>query len=382
MSPDLLSRRALNRTTLHRQRLLSRGGDIEETIEHLLGLQTQNPLDPYFALACRLDNFAPEQLGQLLTDRVVVRTAVMRGTLHLLTSADYKQLQPTFAPVLERVFNSTSFATDIAGMNRSELLSAAEKLLAREPMTRADLGRQLETRWPDTPGASMAHAATYLLPVVQTTPRGVWGAKGAATWAPSRQWLGDGDSKPEPLDQIVLRYLAAFGPASVADIRVWSGLTGLREVLDGIRHRLRTWKDEDGKELFDLPDAVHPDPETPAPPRFLPEYDNVLLGHADRSRFFLDGATPAGWVGNLLVDGFFAGSWEMKEPRPSMCLMVTPHTKLTHGQRHEVECEGYQLLSTLSSDARETSVEIGSPNSPASQESINSAVSVEGAVRR
>ncbi len=361
MSPDLLSRRALNRTTLHRQRLLSSSVHVEETIEHLLGLQAQNPLDPYFALACRLDDFAPEQLGQFLTDRVVVRAAAMRGTLHLLTSADYKRLRTTFAPVLERVFNSTSFANDIAGMSRSELLRAAEDLLAEEPMTRADLGRQLATRWPDTPGASMAQAVTYLLPVIQTTPRGVWGAKGAATWTPSRKWLGDGDWKPEPLDQIVLRYLAAFGPASVSDIRVWSGLAGLRAVVDAIGPRLRTWKTENGDELLDLPDAVHPDPETPAPPRFLPEYDNVLLGHADRSRFFPDGATPKGWLGNLLVDGFFAGSWDLEDSKPLKRLRVTPRVKLTREERHETESEGYRMLSTLYGDAPEASVEIATP---------------------
>jgi len=361
MSPEFLSQRALNRATLHRQRLLNRGGDIEETIEHLVGLQAQNPLDPYYALGCRLDNFDPERLGQLLVDRGVVRAALMRGTLHLVTTRDYQRLRPTFAPVSQRVFNSTPFAKDIASLSRSELLHTAEQLLDKEPITRADLGRQLETRWPDVPGISMAHAATYLLPVVQTTPRAVWGAKGAATWTTSLSWLGNRNWKPDLPKQVVLRYLGAFGPASVSDIRLWSGLTGLREVVDGIRHRLRVWKSEDGKELFDLPDAIHPDPETPAPPRFLPEYDNVLLGHADRSRFFPDGATPKGWVGNLLVDGFFAGSWEVKDPRSTMRLIVTPHAKLTQTQRHEIEREGYRLVSALYGDVLETSVEIGSP---------------------
>lgn len=306
-------------------------------------MQAQNPLDPYYAMWCRLDHFDPDRLGQLLVDRACVRVALMRGTLHLVTTADYWRLQPVFSSVLERVFNSTAFAKDTSGLNRDQLIRLAGTLLGEQPMTRSDLGRQLEQRWPSVAGGSMAQAATYLLPVIQTTPRGVWGKRGAARWVTARSWLGEETWAPESHERIVLRYLAAFGPASVSDIRIWSGLTGLRAVVDDVRDRLRVWRSEDGTELLDLPDAVHPDPETPAPPRFLPEYDNVLLGHADRSRFF-GTAIPEGWVGNLLVDGFFVGSWKLEDANR---IVITPQEKLPRSLRHDVEAEGHRLLTTL-----------------------------------
>jgi hypothetical protein len=190
----------------------------------------------------------------------------------------------------------------------------------------------------------MAQAATYLLPVVQTTPRGVWGSSGAAKWADAGSWLGRSLLDQGSVDALVVRYLRAFGPASISDVRVWSRVTGLREVLDRLRPELRVWRSEDGMELFDLPDAEHPDPDVPAAPRFLPEYDNVLLGHADRSRFF-DAAVPSGWVGNLLVDGFYIGHWKIVETKKVRDLVVTPQVKLSRTDRAEVEEEGTSLLS-------------------------------------
>ncbi len=310
MTTDALSNRALNRATLARQLLLERSpGSPESVIEHLVGMQAQNPLDPYYGLWARLESFDPQYLGQLVTGGDVVRGQFMRGTIHMFTAIDAAQVHPITSRVLKRVFGSTQFAKDIAGLAVDEILDAARRLLEIKPRSRSELGAELSVLWPGVPPGSIAQAVTFLLPVVQTPPRGVWGSKGQAMWALFDSFVPVPYGPPLGMEELVIRYLRAFGPASVKDMRVWSGLTALRDVFDGMRPRLRTYRDENGVELFDLEEVELPHPDTSAPPRLLPEYDNVLLGHDDRGRFFAGDETPKGWVGNVLVDGVFGGSW-------------------------------------------------------------------------
>jgi hypothetical protein len=307
-----LSRRALNRTTLGRQLLLQREKRTPgEAMELLVGMQAQNPQDPYYALWSRLEGFDPQDLSQMIERREALRGALMRATLHISTTPDFIFLRSHLQETLAAVLGSTAFAKDTAGMDRTVLLDEGKALLEERPMTRADLARALEEKWPEMPGSSMAQVVTYLLPVIQVPPRGLWGRSGAATWTTIENWVGSGFPSVTDLEPIVMRYLAVFGPATIPDIRVWSRLNGLRQVVDGMRDRLRTLHGEDGSELLDDPEAPILDEDSPAPPRFLPEYDNVLLGHSDRSRFFIPGIVPPGWVGNLLVDGMFSGWWKV-----------------------------------------------------------------------
>lgn len=278
-------------------------------IEHLVGMQAQNPLDPYYGLWARLEGFDPAVLADMVASGEAVRGSFMRGTLHLFTAEDALAVHPVTRSVLERVFGSTQFSKDLAGIDREALIQTARALLEEAPRSRARLGEELSVVFPGYPAESLSMAATYLVPIVQVPPRGVWGSTAATAWAPMDLFLGKPYGQGIEIDELVRRYLAAFGPAAVKDMRIWSGLAGLREVVDRLRPGLRVYRDENGAELFDLPDIEIPDPDTPAPPRLLPEYDNVLLGHSDRSRFFLGDAVPAGWVGNVLVDGAFAGSW-------------------------------------------------------------------------
>ena len=311
MTAPVLDTRSLNRATLHRQFLLERvDRPIEEVVGRLVGMQAQNPLDPYFGLWARMVHFDSSALAAMTQNREMVRGQFMRGTVHLFGAADGLAIHPVTADVLRRVFGSTQFAKDLAGIDMERLLTAARRLMEESPRTRAELGRELASIWPGYPPGSLGQAATYLIPVVQIPPRGVWGQKGQATWAPLETFLAGHHGPEIPVEDLVIRYLGGFGPAAVKDMRVWSGLTGLSEVFERLRPRLRVYRDENGAELFDLADIEHPDPDTPAPPRLLPEYDNVLLGHHDRSRFFDGDAIPKGWVGNVLVDGMFAGSWK------------------------------------------------------------------------
>ncbi|MDF3017584.1 MAG: winged helix DNA-binding protein [Thermomicrobiales bacterium] len=350
-SGQVLSQRALNRALLARQLLLARQErSAAATIEQLVGLQAQVPGNPYIALWSRLEGFQPEKLSLLIAERHAVRTSLMRATIHLVTARDCLALRPVMQSVLERTFASSAFAKNIAGVELDTLLAAGRALLEERPRTRAELRPFLAERWPGYDADSLASAIGFLLPVVHVTPRGLWGQSGQARLTTIEGWLGRPlDPDPTP-DQAVLRYLAAFGPATVADVRIWSRLTGLRAVIERLRPRLVTFRDERGRELFDLPDAPRPDQETPAPPRFLPEYDNILLSHDDRGRIIGDtGSLPmpdgrGGELGSVLVDGFLGGMWRMTRQRGKARLLIEAGSSWTKADQTAVAEEGARLL--------------------------------------
>lgn len=329
-----------------------------ETIDHLVGMQAQNPQDPYFGLWARLEGFDPNELSQLIVDRKAMRVPFLRGTIHLATSHDCLAVLPLMQSVRSRIFGSTQFRKDIDGVDREALLTAGRSLLEEKPRRAAELGLLLGQQWPDKVASSLAYANTFLLPVVQVPPRGLWKGTGQAKWTTVEHWLGRNMPKAQPPDGLVIRYLAAFGPAAVKDMRVWCGLAGLAEVVERLRPLLRTFRDESGSELFDLPEAPRPDPDTPAPPRFLPEYDNVLLSHSDRSRFFEAGIYPKGWVGNLTSDGLYCGSWKIARSRDKVQLNVALGKKLTKRALAAITEEGDRLLVLTDPDMADREVRV------------------------
>ena len=349
----VLSQRALNRALLARQWLLERHeATAETTIHHLVGMQAQAPLSPYVGLWSRLSDFDQVELAALLVERRAVRTWVMRSTIHLVTAVDVRTLWPIMHPVVERAWRSTHFARDVAGVDPAEILSLGQRLVEERPRTRAELAPVLAERWPDVPTDSLVYTLSYNLPVVQVPPRGVWGTTGPSAITTIDAWLGPiGDLAPD-IDAVVLRYLAAYGPASVMDCQAWSGLTKLRPAFERLRPRLETFRDEAGREVFDLPDAPRPPEDVPAPTRFLPEYDNVLLGHADRSRIIPSGRRiplPPGEGasrGTILIDGMFGGEWRIERSRDTALatLVVEPFEAVTPAHTGAVEAEGLELL--------------------------------------
>ncbi|MCF4141040.1 winged helix DNA-binding domain-containing protein [Streptomyces sp. Tue 6430] len=343
----LLGPRALNRATLERQLLLRRSRlSAEAAIEHLVGLQAQNVKPPYYALAARLDGFAPERLSALMADREVVRIVTIRSTLHTHTADDCLTLRPLVQPARDREL--TAFRAKLPGVDLDRLAALARDLVEAEPRTMKQLREALSAKWPDADPQALAIAARCKLPLVQVTPRGLWGRSGQVALTTAEHWLGR-PAEPAPAPEAaVLRYLAAFGPASVKDMQTWAGLTRLREAFERLRPRLVTFRDGDGVELFDLPDAPRPDPDTPAPPRFLPEFDNLLLSHADRGRVVPPEYRGRTWQGNqacatLLVDGFLAGVWKLDAD----ALVVEPFGRLDAERRREVTAEGERLLRVM-----------------------------------
>ena len=351
-SAEVVGRRALNRALLERQMLLRRWDlPAAEAIERLVGMQAQAPIPPYFGLWTRLDRFQPEELARLITDRAVVRIALMRATVHLVTARDCLAIRPVVQSVFERdLYGNSSRGRNITGLDLEAVATAGRALVEERPRTAKELGALLGDRWPDRDPAALAYTVRCLLPLVQVPPRGIWGAGGQTTHTTAEAWLGQPlavETGPEP---IILRYLGAFGPATVNDVQVWSGLTRLREVIERLRPGLITLRDENGAELFDLPEAPRPDGELPAPVRFLPEFDNLILSHADRMRVIADEhrrriASKNGMVpGTVLVDGFVRGTWRITRTRGSATLHIAPFEPLAPPDRTALTEEGARLL--------------------------------------
>jgi hypothetical protein len=349
MTP-VLDDRALNRALLERQLLLRRARrPALDTVEHLVGLQAQEPVDPYVGLWSRLAGFDPAELGAALEDRTAVRIALQRSTIHLVTARDCLALRPVLQGVGGRMARG-QFGRQLAGVDAGELAAAARELVDAEPLTFGELGRRLAARWPDREPLPLAQTARSLLPLVQVPPRGVWQRSGRARHVTVESWLGRPVGTDGAPDGLVRRYLAAFGPATVADAQNWSGLTRLAEVVERLAPDLVTFRAADGRLLHDLPDAPRPGPDRPAPVRFLPQFDNVLLGHADRSRIVPPGAAAL-WDEEyhwspLLVDGMVRGVWRLARERGR----ATLHARVpgvTAADRDVVAAEGAALLDFL-----------------------------------
>jgi hypothetical protein len=342
--PPTLDRRALNRALLARQLLLERRPQsAAATIEHLVAMQAQEPPSPHIGLWTRLAGFDPAELDDLLTSRQAARGWLMRSTLHLATAADYLALRPLFAPVSERGLMS-GFRRELDGTDLGALTARARALVEAEPMGAAAVGRALAPEFPDVDPRVLGYAAGFLLPMVQLPPRGVWRDRRRPLLTTAEHWLGAplvADATP---DALLLRYLAAFGPATPGDFRAWSGLTGAAEVVERMRPSLRTFRDERGRELVDVPDGPLPDPATPAPVRYLPVFDNAILAHDDRSRILADGYPPRiADHPTVLHDGFAVGTWRVDDGR----LEVTLFADAGH---RALEAEGERLLRFVTED--------------------------------
>lgn len=356
----VLTLRELNRATLARQMLLHCGKlPALDAIEHLVGMQAQAPAPPYVGLWTRLEGFHPDELARLILDRHAVRIALMRDTVHLVSARDCLRLRPLVQHIVERNLNSNrAHRKNIEGIDIEELVAVGRALIEEKPRTARELGKLLQERWADRDPASLARAIRHLLPLVQVPPRGVWGKNGQTTHTTAETWLGRTlDPKPS-LEEMVLRYLGAFGPASVKDIQTWSGLAGLRDVVERLRPRLCSFRDEHGKELFDSLDSPRPDPDTPAPPRFLPAFDNLILSHADRTRIIADDyrrvlASKNGMVpATVLIDGFVKGTWKTKRTREKATLKIEPFEKLSRQDRDSLTEEGERLVHFIEEDAK------------------------------
>jgi len=359
-TPEVVSRRALNRALLARQMLLRPVKlSAAAAIERLVGMQAQAPNLPYVGLWARLQGFHHEELSELMRSRRAVRTSLMRNTIHLVTTEDARRLKPIFQPLHERgFFRGSPWGRDLKTMNPDRLLEAGREIMGERPHTVAELARLLAPRFPDYDSLSLAYGVRYMLPMVFTTPRGIWQAGGPVALTTVHAWLGDSATTAITPEDLVLRYLAAFGPASPADMRAWSGLA-MRPAFEKLGNRLVTVRDEHGIELFDLPKSPRPAANTAAPVLFLPDYDNILLAHADRTRIMAPGqhlglfSSNGIMKGSVLVDGFVRASWKPVKEKTGTTLAITPFEESIRNQdRAPVTAEGLRLLAFLAPGER------------------------------
>jgi hypothetical protein len=348
---DHPSVRALNRATLARQLLLQREKLTPvQALTRLVGMQAQAQNPPYYGLWSRLERFTQQDLSDLVVGKQVVRMALMRSTIHLVTADDALMLKPVLQPVLDRGMQG-AYGKQIAGVDRAELLATATRLVEAEPLTFKALGEALARHLGKGDPHALAMGARSWAALVQVPPRGLWGVGGQAAHTTAQMWLGRPLRKDVDravlLDEMFLRYLAGFGPATVKDVQMWSGLTRLGEVAERLRPRLV----EKGGYL-DLPDAPRPDAEVAAPVRYLADFENMLLSYADRTRILPEEhrkrlfSRPNGIVpGTFTVDGFVAGEWKITTTKQRAALELTPYTKLSKKDRVAVEKEGAALLS-------------------------------------
>ncbi|MER5867431.1 winged helix DNA-binding domain-containing protein [Kitasatospora sp. NPDC002040] len=360
--------RALNRATLARQLLLERSDlTVRQALERLVGLQAQTPQTWYVGLWTRLAGYTPDETSALLAEGGLLRMALMRGTIHLATLEDALWLRPLVEPMIERG-TMGAFGRKLKGIDRDALTAAGRAAFAERPLTFAELGKLLAERFPAYDGAAMAQAVRASVPLVQVPPRGLWGRSGPVAHTPVEQWPGRELEPAARIEELVRRYLAGFGPASVKDVQQWCGLTRLAEVVDRLRPELAVFRDEQGRELFDLPDAPRPPADTPAPVRYLYDFDNLLLSHADRDRVLTVDFTEQGFLArsnemprSVLLDGFVGATWRFAATKEEAVVTVRPFRRLTAPERTGLAEEGERLSRFLAPAAARHEVRIGAP---------------------
>ena len=359
--PETISLRQLNRTLLSRQMLLRRH-DLapHPAIETLIGLQSQIPNPPYIGLWTRLGQFQRSELTTLLEERKVVRAAWIRSTLHLVSAADHQRFQAVIQPALARGLRSF-FGKRAKELDIQRLIAIAKPFLDAEEPAIGELRKHLQAHEPELNKEAMAYAVRSHLPLVQVPPGGAWGVGTRATYTTAERWLGA--PTPSDLPSLFRRYLAAYGPASVMDFQTWAGMTSLKAKLAATVADLPEYRDHNGKAIYDLPGKPLVAADAPAPIRYLPEYDNILIAHQSRARILPDEHRKkvfltAGRVASaVLVDGFVAGVWKTTRDKTSTSLHVRLFEAQPKAKMAALEEEGDKLLRFIEDDADQFRVE-------------------------
>ncbi len=359
MAERKLTLRELNRATLARQMLLERASvSISTAVERLIGLQAQMAQPPYLGLWTRLSDFQRADLAKLIESHQIVKATWVRATLHLLTAADYTRFRATLQPVLEGASAEIAKRRGGSDFDRDHVLTAARTFIAETPRTFAEITTMLEALLPDVDVGSMRYTVRTHLPMVQLPTSSTWSYPGNPQFTLADSWISQSFSTDSDFRALFFRYLAAFGPASATDMQTWSGLAKLKDAVEALRPELIVYRDEQNREIFDLPDMTLPDGATSVPIRFLPVYDNLLLSHTKRTRVVADSYRPKVYLPGLrvaatiLVDGFVAGTWTTEKKKGIATLTIAPFDTLKPQHRAALSEEGERLIRFTEPDAK------------------------------
>jgi Winged helix DNA-binding domain len=359
VAETVLSTRELGRATLARQLLLERHSlGAVEAVGRLAGMQAQEPGPPYLGLWSRLEGFEAAELAAAIEERTIVRATSMRGTVHLLAADDYVRLHSAVASALEGDM-ANYLGSRLEGVDVAALVEDGRGIFEqKESMSAAALRDALAERHPEADVRAIAAVVRTSLPLVRVPDGGRWGFTPKAPFTDAQRWLGRPLRKRPDRAELVRRYLAAFGPASVRDAEAWLGGGGLGPVFEKLSAELAAFRDEAGRQLFDLPSAPRPPSDAPAPVRLLPEFDNLVLAHADRTRVISDEHRKALTTKNLrvratvLVDGAVAGFWRLEKSRGRAAIVVEPLVKLRAADRRAVLAEAEDAARFLEPGAK------------------------------
>lgn len=336
-------------------------------VEQLIGMQAQEARPPFIGLWSRLRNARRDEMLQAVNERELVRATLMRGTIHLFSAADYRAFRPAIQPVLDRGMSVLGARAE--GLDVDQVIPAAYHLLADGPLPFNDIRDRLQAQFPEMNDRALGFAVRMLIPLVVIPAEHRWGYPANAPFGLAEPWIGPCDPPEGALRELVRRYLAAFGPATVVDAQTWLGISGLKAEFEALRPELVVFRGERGKAYFDLPDAPRPPAETPAPVRFLPDFDNLLLSHGDRTRVIADDHRGIVYQkGNLrllptfLVDGIVAGMWRSERKRKDATLTVTPFAPLSAATQRELAAEGEGLIRFIEDDAATHQVIFAEPH--------------------
>lgn len=364
MADRVLTVRELNRTTLSRQLLLERtASSIPETVGRLVGLQAQLASAPYVGLWTRIHNFGRDALARLIEDHTIIKATLMRATLHLFTAEDYLLLHGAVQPALDAAQTSIAKRRD-GDVDVAKVLAMAKAYIGETPHTFAEISAYFTEQMPQFDIGAIRYTIRTQLPLVQVPVSSGWSYPGNPQFTLAEGWLG----KPIPTENhfrtLVLRYLAAFGPATVTDLQKWSGIPKLKAAVEKLKHELVTYRDETKRELFDLPELPIIDADTPASIRFLPEFDNILLAYDKRTRIianeykskvYLPGLRVAA---TLLIDGFVGGVWRMSTKKKITTLEIEPFHKLSKTNYDVLIEEAEKLVRFVEPEAQTHAVQI------------------------
>ena len=360
MTDRILNLRELNRATLARQMLLKREKlPVSAAIERLAGMQAQLASAPFVGLWTRLENFKREDLAKRIEDRSVIKATLMRATLHLFTAEDFFRFRATLQPVLSGARESVIKQRG-SDFDQDRLLKAARKFIAEQPRTFAEISEMIAELMPDQDVGALRYTVRTQIPLVQVPVSGGWSYPGKPAFTLAESLLGGKIPDKDNLRELVLRYLAAFGPASPTDMQTWCGysLPVLKAEFEKLKPELTIYLNEKRQELFDLPTVNLPGEDAPAPVRFLPEFDNLLLSHKNRNRIVPDEYRSKVYLpalrvaATILVDGFVRGAWKVEKTKSAATFLIEPFDKLTKQDRATLTEEGEKLVRFIEPDAK------------------------------